>query len=321
VSSTVADLRARGAASLSGSFGPSIIIVVASVVWSFGSLNNRWANGVDAWQYLFWRSIGVVVVLEVLARVRRQSSPLVAAWTTGPAMFGASIGLLGASMGYVYAVKNTTAANAAFFSSLTPFVAAFLAFMVFRDRFRRGTWFAMALAGLGLSLVVFGPDAGAVQGEGVAATMRGNLAALACSFGFALYMICVRTDHSRSWAPAMPGYCTLMIPICATVTLINGNTLLPAGRDILLALAHGGIFIVAGTLLFNRGAKGVSAVAGAVLTQTEFICVPMMVLVVFGEKPSTAAFIGGAIILGAVILQAVSESRRQTDSLPTEFPG
>jgi drug/metabolite transporter, DME family len=305
----------------SSAYGAAVLVVVASLVWSFGALTNRLADGVSAWQYLFWRSIGVVVVLELLARTRGKQSQLIEAWTSGRWMVGASLGLLGASMGYVYAVKNTTAANAALFSSLTPFVAAGLAWIILRERFGRGTWLAMALAAAGLALVVFGPDAGSSQGDGIPSTLRGNMTALATSFGFALYMICVRTDVRKNWAPSMPGYCTLMIPICAVVATVQGASLVPNVRDIVLALVHGGLFIVCGTLLFNYGSKQVSAVALAVFSQTEFICVPILILLVFREQPSTAAFIGGAIMLGAVILQAITESVRSPESRAVEFPG
>jgi drug/metabolite transporter, DME family len=294
----------------------ALLVIGASAIWSLGAVTNRLADGVDAWQYLFWRSIGVVVSLEMLSRYRGRSSPMVAAWTSGRRMIGPSLGLLAASMGYVYAVKNTTAANAAFFSSLTPFVAAGLAWALLHERPSRITWITLSLAMAGLALVVWGPSAGARVGDGIAATTRGNLAALCCSFGFAAYMICVRTDTKADWAPSMPGYCSLMIPICATVTLIKGNTLIPAGVDIVLALIHGGVFIVIGTLLFNLGSKRVSTTALSVFSQTEFIAVPLLILLMFGESPSLAAFLGGLVILGAVIVQAVGEKHAPTEPLP-----
>jgi drug/metabolite transporter, DME family len=196
------------------------------------------------------------------------------------------------------------------------FVAAGLAWMLLRERPTRVTWVTLVMAMAGLAMVVWGPDAGARVGDGVAATTRGNLAALCCSFGFALYMICVRTDTKADWAPSMPGYCSLMIPICATVTLVKGNTLLPGLSDLLLALLHGSVFIVIGTLLFNLGSKRVSTTALSVFTQIEFVAVPLLILAIFGESPSLAALLGGVVILAAVVVQAVGEKHVPTEPLP-----
>jgi drug/metabolite transporter, DME family len=283
--------------------------VGASLIWSLGALTNRWADQVDAWQYLLWRSIGVLVALELVERFRKRQSPLVRAWTSGSTMVGASFGLFGASLGFVYALKNTTAANASFFSSLTPFVAAALGWVLLNERFGLATWMAMGLAGSGLALMLFGPTGDAQQGSGIASSLRGNLSGLVCSVGFAIYMICVRTDSTRDWGPAMSGYCTMMVGVCAAVTVSKGRLLVPVASNIGLALLHGALLIVFGTLLFNHGAKLVPAVALAVFAQAETLAVPLMIMVVFGEVPSSVALLGGAMILAAVLVQAIGEAR------------
>jgi drug/metabolite transporter, DME family len=299
---------------LAAPFRASLITVVASLIFSLGALTNRWADQVDAWQYLLWRSIGVLVALELVERFRKRQSPLVRAWTSGPTMVGASFGLFGASLGFVYALKNTTAANASFFSSLTPFVAAALGWVVLKERFGLATWLAMALAGCGLALMLFGPTGQAQQGiaqqgSGIASSFRGNMSGLVCSVGFALYMICVRTDSTRDWGSAMSGYCTMMVVVCAAVTFSKGRPLVPVASNIGLALLHGALLIVAGTLLFNHGAKLVPAVALAVFAQAETLAVPLMIMMVFGEIPSAAALLGGAMILIGVLVQAIGEAR------------
>jgi drug/metabolite transporter, DME family len=287
----------------------SLCTVGASLIWSVGALTNRWADQIDAWQYLLWRSIGVLIALELVERLRGRPSPVVASWTNGATMVGASVGLFGASLGFVYALKNTTAANASFFSSLTPFVAAALGWIMLRERFGLATWFAMGLAGIGLAIMLFGPTGDAQQGSGIASSLRGNMSGLVCSVGFAFYMICVRTDSTRDWGPAMSGYCTMMVCVCVVVTLSKGPPLVPAASNIGFAVFHGAVLIVFGTLLFNFGARRVPAVAMAVFAQAETLAVPLLIMAVFAEIPSRTTLMGGAMILAAVLVQAVGEAR------------
>ncbi len=288
--------------------GASLLTVSAALVWSLGALTNRWTSGSDAWQYLLWRSIGIMVVLEVVALVKRQRSPFVTAWTRGWLTIGASFGLLGASVGFVYALKNTTAANAAFYSSLSPFVAAILGWVELRERIHVPTLIAMAFAGMGIAVMGFGP-AGGNRGNGLSSTLHGNLSGLGCSIGFAVYVTCIRAKPQLDWAPVMPGYCSMLIPISIAMTTYHHRALVPAASDITKAVFHGAVLIVAGTYLFNRSARKVPAVAMTVFSQIETICVPIWILIAFHEVPGISAVIGGALILAAVLIQALGEAR------------
>ena len=101
----------------------SAMALGAGVVWSFGAVAARMAKHTDAFQYLIWRSVGVLVVMEVMAALRREPMLLPKAYTSGKWMLSADFGLLLASFMFVYAVKTTTAANASFLGSVTPLAA------------------------------------------------------------------------------------------------------------------------------------------------------------------------------------------------------
>ena len=279
----------------------SLLVAGAGLVWSLGAVTARLAKHTDAWQYLVWRSIGVLIVMEVMTLAKRQKPLMPQAYRTGRMMQMATFGLLLASLSYVYALKNTTAANAAFLSSLTPLVAAVLGRVLLKERLSRVTIGCITLALGGLLLMVLS--------DLNAGNMVGNAAAMMSSFGFGIYMICIRSSAARNWSPVLPGYAVAMIALCGTVTLINGKTLLPPLFDILMAMLHGGAFIVIGTLLFNVASKSVPAVGMAVLSQVENVFVPVWIFVWFSDVPKTTALIGGAIILAAVLTKAVLDAR------------
>ena len=279
----------------------SLMALGAGVVWSLGAVTARTTRDMDAWQYLVWRSVGVIVVMEILRRRHRGANLLPRAYAAGWVMRIACACLMLASVAFVYALKNTTAANAAFLASVTPLLAVVLARVFLGERLTAVTIGALGLALLGL-LVMVTADIGA-------GATTGNVAAVLSSLGFAGYAVCVRSDPARDWGPVMPGYALMTVLLCATVTLAHGRPLVPAVPDIGRAILHGGVFIVVGTLLFNRASRRIPAVAMTVLAQTETVCVPLWIFLVLAERPALTSIVGGAIILTAVIGKAVLDSR------------
>ena len=280
----------------------SLAALASGTVWSFGAILARLADGADAFQYLIWRSLAILAVVELITIGRRRPSATVTAFRSGGVMLLACAGLLLASIAFVYAVKNTTPANAAFLSSITPLVAVLLARVVLGEPLTPVTIIAVAVAFAGLVITVIGDlDAG---------DLRGNIAALLAAVGFAGYAVCVRTAPRRDWSPVLPGYAAMMIALCAVITLADGKTLVPPAPDIALALLHGGVFIVVGTLLFNLGARRIPAVAMSVFAQTEMLFVPVWAFLVLGDQPTVTSLIGGLVIFAAVIGKAAYDARR-----------
>jgi DME family drug/metabolite transporter len=279
----------------------SLLAFGAGVVWSLGSLTARLAGHTDAWQYMIWRSIGVLCVMEIVSRVRGQGWMTPKAFNQGRIMLIATFGLMLASLAFVYAIKNTTSANAAFLASATPLFAVALSRVFLGERMSRVTIGALLLALCGLAIMV-ATDLGA-------GNMAGNISALASSLGFAIYSVCVRSEPNRDWAPILPGYASLMIVLCVVVTLAKGNSVVPPAADTGWALLHGGILIVVGTIMFNVGSRTVPAVPMTIMAQSEMAFVPIWIYLQFGEVPTHWALVGGAIILTAVIGKAVLDAR------------
>jgi DME family drug/metabolite transporter len=282
-------------------FVASVIALSSGVVWSFGAVTARLADGTDAFQYNVWRSIGIIAVIEVAALIARRPPAIPRAFRSGPMMLLAASCLLLASIAFVYAVKSTTPANAAFLASLTPLVAVLLAKVTVGERLTKVTIVAVAIAFVGLCITVIG--------DLEAGNLTGNVAALLSAVGFAGYAICVRTDPQRDWSPVLPGYAVMMIVVCGLVTAIKGTAFVPPASDIGYALLHGGVFIVVGTLLFNLASRQIPAVAMAVFAQTEMLFVPIWAVIVLGDHPRASSLIGGSIIFAAVIGKALLDAR------------
>ncbi|MBI4882579.1 MAG: DMT family transporter [Actinobacteria bacterium] len=277
----------------------SLLALGSGVVWSMGIVTARKATHTDAFQYLIWRSIGVIAVIEMIGFVRGQTGRTLIAWRSGRVMAAANLGIFLASIAFVYAVKTTTPANAAFLSSLTPLVAMVFATFL-GERLTRSTVIALAIGVAGLVVTVFGDLS--------AGNMKGNIAAFASSVGFALYATCVRTDRRRDWSPVLAGYCALMVVACSIITMANGRSLVPPAADVAYAIFHGAVLIVVGTLMFNAAAKEVPTVPMTVFTQTEMAFAPLWGILLLDLHPKGWTIVGGAIIFSAVVGKAAFDS-------------
>ncbi|HEY5662616.1 MAG TPA: DMT family transporter [Ilumatobacter sp.] len=290
--------RARAATALG-----SAMALSAGAVWSFGAVTARLADESDTFQYLFWRSLGIIAVIECWYLLKRRPSQTLTAYTSGPRMLLANLALWLASIGFVYAVKTTSAANAAFLGATTPLfgVAAARAFLGERLNWRTITAIVVAFVGLTIMLA----------GHLEQGALIGDLAAISAAIGFALYTTIVRSAPERDWAPVLPGYAVAMVAICAPIIAANDKAFVPPALDIFLAVLHGGLFVVAGMLLYNSASRSVPAATMTVFAQTEMVLVPVWGFVLLAERPEPSTVLGGTIILVAVLAKAVLDARHE----------
>ena len=293
-------------ATRSGALAP-LLALSAGAVWSFGTILARIADGANAFQYLIWRSLGIIAVVEAWALVSGRPQSTLRAFTSGRRMMAANMALLLASIGFVYAVKTTTPANAAFLGATAPLFGVVVARVFLGERIARRTYLTMTIALIGLAIMV----AGELNVEGAGEDILGDLAALASAAGFAFYAAIVRSAPERDWTPVLPGYGALMIVICGVVTFSNGDTFVPPAPDIALAVAHGAVFIVGGTLIFNRASRKIPAAQMTVFAQTELVLVPVWAFLLLSERPSASTLIGGTLIVLAVVGMALLDVRDQ----------
>ena len=95
--------------------------------------------------------------------------PLTVIRKAGLASVVGGLALVFAFAGGIFAVQSTTVANALLLLSATPFIAALLGWLILREDVRSGTWIAMAVAMIGITVMVR---------EGISlGHMSGNLAA------------------------------------------------------------------------------------------------------------------------------------------------
>jgi len=215
----------------------------------------------------------------------------------------AGFGLVVAFAGAIFAIQSTTVANAVFLFAASPFLAAALSWVVLRETVRRATWAAIAIALIGLVVMVR---------EGLAlGALAGNLAALASAMGFALFTLSLRWGRLGDMMPAVAIGGMLSMMVALGMLGLTGEPLLVPARDIAIAMAMGAGLLAVGMALYTMGSQVVPAAELTLITMIESMLAPVWVWLLLGEEASAGTLWGGAIILGAVALNALSGMRRK----------
>lgn len=283
----------------------ALLVALAAVLWSLMGLAIRMIETADAWQILFWRSVGLLPALFLLVAWRSGGRPFAAIRSVGlPGLIGGS-GLVVAFAGAIYAIQATSVANAVFLFAASPFLTALLAWPILREPVRPATWGAMLLAAFGVGLMV---RQGLALGEGMGA---GSLAALLSAAGFAAFTIALRWGRVGDMLPAVLIGAALAALVAFAVTLAGGKSILIPAREMGVALAMGAVLLGAGMTLYTIGSRAVPAAELTLITMIEVLLAPVWVFLLLGEQATPSTLLGGAVILAAVAANALSGARRR----------
>ncbi len=280
-----------------------ILVLVAGAGMSLGGLFVRSIESADEWQILFWRSIGLAVALLTLIAFRSRGRVGAAFREAGRPALIAGTCLAAGFVCFIFSMTHTTVANTLFLLSAGPFIAAIMARLLLGEVVGRTTWIAMAVAALGVAVMV---------GDGVVAgDPFGDLTALGAAVGFAGYAVALRRGRG---ADMMPATCLAGL-IGATASgmaiALGGTGYAVSTPDLALCLTYGAVAIAGSLVIYTIGSRSVSAAELMLLALTEVVLGPVWVWLAFAEVPSLATLLGGAILLLAIAGQALSGMRRR----------
>lgn len=287
------------------------LVLLAAFLWSLNGLLIRHIHDAGTWAVLFWRSAGMTPVLVAVIAWRSGGviAPLVRVGWAG--VLG-GLGLVLAFGGAIYAFQATTVANAVFLFSASPFLAAILGWVILRESVRPTTWVAIALAGVGMFLMVR---------EGLAAgAIAGNVAALLSALGFAGFTIALRWGKLADMLPAVVLGGIFSMLAAAIMMLVQGQTPWVPVPDALIALGMGAGILAAGMALYTAGSQVLPAAELTLLSMIEVLLAPIWVFLVLGETATAGTFVGGAVLLVAVCFNALSGSWRRASPFTPPAP-
>ena len=285
-------------------YGKGVALVLgAGILWSSIGLVVRQIDEAGAASVMFWRSAGLLPVLWVFLHWRTGGRVLAGLRAVGLPGFVGALGLVAAYAGAIYALQATTVANAVFLYSAAPFVAALLGWAALGERVAATTWAAMALAGAGIFVMIGGGFGGG--------RMDGNIAALISAAGFSVFSVSLRWGHVEDSLPTVLLGGVLSMIAAFGLAAALGQTVAASARDIGISMALGAVVLTVGMALYTFGSKALPTAELTLISSIENILAPIWVWLLLGETASQSTLLGGAMVLVAVMGNAVMGARRQ----------
>ena len=234
------------------------------------------------------------VLIVLLIRYRRGLGRTIRAAGMTAVVAGAFISV--AYVGNIVALMHTTVANAMLLMAVAPLVAAVTARIFLGERLTRAVLAGIVLATLGIAIIVGG---GVTRGG-----LYGDVIALTTVMFLGFYAVMLRRKPGVDMVPAVLYSGIIAAAVGGAVALATGTGFAAPARDIGLCVFLGVVQIGIGGILFAIAARTVPAAQLTLYALLEPVLQPLWTWLGVGEVPAGATFIGGAIILVAVLLQA-----------------
>lgn len=202
-----------------------------------------------------------------------------------PAFFTA-VKLTGVALGTVIAIGSA------------PLLAGLLGWAVEGDKPRRAWWLATAIGITGVALI-------AVAGDDSGASLRGVGLALAAGLAFAVYIVASR----RVVGVANPvGGMSLVFGVAAVISLpmlaIADLAWLASTAGVVMSLHLGLVTTAAAYALFSVGLRTTPSGSAATASLAEPMTASLLGVLVLGEAPGAAGWLGMGLILAGLALLA-----------------
>jgi len=270
--------------------GPLLVFLGACSL-SFGGLIVKSFEGATLWQILFWRTIFFLLVISLYLILTYKKKVFRSFYNSGiPGIFAGFILSFG-FCAYVFAMYNTTVANANFIIQTQTIFLAIFGYFFLKEKISAITLTSIILAISGIFLMV-----GSSLSPG---QMTGNIAAFIMPISFAVLIIVVRKYPKVDMVPAqfIAGVLALLIGF-----LMSGKILISA-HDIFLGFLAGFMQLGLGFIFITIGAQRTPSAMVGVIMLTEAVLGPIWAWLFINEQPPFIVIIGGSIVIFAVLLQ------------------
>jgi drug/metabolite transporter (DMT)-like permease len=230
------------------------------------------------------RALFAAVAVAAYVAVAERGRVLEACRSVGGAGVAFAACLAVSSGTFIVALNHASVAQVLFIQAIAPVLAALLGRGLLDERLSLRSSVAMAVALLGVGLMVGSPAGGSALGDGLAGLM---------SLSFALAIVIARHRRDVSMVPAT-GLAQLMLVLAAAPFALAGGLRLGVPDALWLALFGAGQ-IGLGLILLTIGARLIPAAQVALISLLEVVLGPFWVWLAIGERPGLATAIGGAI--------------------------
>ena len=274
--------------------GP-FLVFLGAVSLSFGGLIVKSFEGSTLWQILFWRSFFFIIVISIFLLISYKKTVFSALYKSGlPGLVGGVILSIGFAS-YVFAMYETTVANANFIIQTQTLFLAIFGYVFLREKISKLTLTCIIIAVFGILLMLGGSVS---PGQ-----MTGNLVAFIMPISFAILILIVRKFPEVDMIPLQ-----LVAGIFATlIGLAMSPTIIISSNDIFLGFLAGFFQVGFGFIFITIGARSTPSAFVGIIMLTEAVLGPLWAWLFVNENPPISVLIGGSIVITAVVIQFLNK--------------
>ena len=278
-----------------------VLCLLGGFFLSWGGLIIRLFETNDIWQILLIRSLFFIIALTAFLFLTYKKNTIKVIKNSGFPAVIAGLFLSLSFVAYVVAMSKTTVANVVFIISTQTIFLALFGFLFLKEKITLKGLIAITLAFVGM-LVMVGDSIN--QG-----TLFGNIVAFAIPINFTILVMIIRKFPDLDMVPAI-FYSGIFSGIYG---LLLASNLTFSSNDILMGFLLGVPQLAFGFICVTIGTKTTKAVTVGLLMLLETIFAPIWVWIFLNEVPPISVFMGGAIIISAVILKSFDKSLKISD--------
>ena len=270
-----------------------ILVSISAIIWSTVGL---FAKGIqtDVWTILFWRGTFSILALGAYVSMRSEKGLVHEFANLGwPGWISALVGTV-ATICFISAFKYTSIAHVSIIYAISPFIVAILAWILMREKSSSHTLMAAAIALTGVSVMVSG-SLGSIS-------LVGDFLAICMSIGMAILVVIFRMFPGRPMILAT----VISAVIHVLLSFVLSSPFNVTAIDLVLLVGFGLVFAAA-TIFMIEGTRLIPASRSSLISTAEAPLGPIWAWLIFASVPSQATWIGGALVLGAVVWNLLAE--------------
>lgn len=271
-----------------------LLMVAANLMWSIAGVVTRHLEHAQKFEVTFWRSFFTVLCLLVILPVMQGRGVFARMRRGGAALWVSGLCWSGMFTFFMLGIMLTTVANVLVTMALTPLLTALAARLFIGYRLPIRTWLAIGVAGFGIAYMYAGQ-----LGQGV--SLAGTLVAL-----------CVPISGAANWTVNQhahaQGHDIDLIPAVLIGAVVSALFTLPLAwpfqasvHDLAWLSGLGLIQLAIPCTLVMLCTKVLKAPEVALLGLLEVIFGILLTWVGAGEVPTRDVFVGGALVIGALV--------------------
>ena len=277
-----------------------ILLLFGGFCLSWGGFIIRSFEEASIWQILFLRSFFFLLALIAFLFVTYKKNTFNIIKESGlPGLLGGFV-LSFSFVAFVVAMSNTTVANVVFIISTQTMFLAIFGYFYLKEKVSLIGLISILLAMSGIIIMVGDSIAGG--------TLFGNIVALAIPINFAILVMIIRKNTKVDMVPA--------IFYSGIFSLIYGFFLAESfeftKHDLWMGFLLGVPQLAVSFICITIGSRTVESATVGILMLMETLCAPLWVWLFLNEIPPISVFIGGAVIISAIILKSFDKKHSKT---------